>query len=202
MSKNLVYQLTVGLLIGLVLVLAGTQLFNQPYIYQGSLIDPPVPAADFTLLSGEGARFRLNEQQGKIVLLYFGYTFCPDVCPTTLYDISKVKEKLGDQGEDVVFAMITVDPERDSLEKLGEYVTTFDPTFYGLTGDLETLEAVWADYGIFRQKNEVEGSAGYLVDHTARIYVISRQGKLRLTFPFGITWEAMVDDLNQLLEEQ
>ena len=201
MRKNLYYQFGVGLLLTLVLVFAGTKLFSQTYTYQGSLIDPPVPAPDFSLSAGDGTLFQLSDHQGQIVLLYFGYTFCPDVCPTTLYDLTQVKGKLGDQAKDIVVAMITVDPERDSLEKMGQYVATFDPAFFGLSGEIDALEAVWADYGVFRQKNEVEGSTGYLVNHTARVYIIDRDGNLRLTFPFGMAWEAMADDLNHLLGE-
>lgn len=201
MSKTLFIQLAVGLSLGLVLVIVSTQFFDHSYAYQGSLIDPPTPAADFVLVSSDGTPFQLSNNKGEIVLLYFGYTFCPDVCPTTLYDIAKVKEKLGDRSKEIVVAMIAVDPERDTLEKLGHYVSTFDPTFFGLSEDFETLESVWDDYGVFRQKNDVESSAGYLVDHTARIYVIDRDGLLRLTFPFGMNWEAIAGDLNQLLDE-
>jgi len=201
MSKNLFYQLAAGLALGLLLVLFGNIFFNKPYSFQGSLISPPVTASNFSLQSGDGTQFELSEQKGSIVLLYFGYTFCPDVCPTTLYEITKIKEKLGNQSEEIVVAMITVDPDRDTPSLLVDYVTTFDSSFYGLSGDIEALEVVWADYGIFRQKTKVESSAGYLVDHTARIFVVDQDGNLRLTFPFGMAWEAMADDLKHLLSE-
>jgi protein SCO1 len=171
------------------------------YNYQGSIIDPPAPAPDFELTAADGKPFRLADHRGRIVLLYFGYTFCPDVCPTTLYDLTLVKEKLGEQSRDLVVAMISVDPERDPLPKLGEYVTTFDPVFYGLSGATETLASVWADYGVYVGVNEVEGASGYLIDHTARVYVVDRGGNLRLTFPFGMDWEAMAADLEYLLKE-
>jgi protein SCO1/2 len=136
-----------------------------------------------------------------VVLLYFGYTFCPDVCPTTLYDLTRVKEALGEDSTDIVVAMITVDPERDTPEMLFNYVTTFDPAFIGLSDDIENLESMWSAYGVYRMLNDVESSAGYLVDHTARIYVIDRLGNLRMTFPFGMNWEGMADDLDHLLAE-
>jgi protein SCO1/2 len=98
--------------------------------------------------------------------------------------------------------MVTVDPDRDSLEKLGDYVSTFDPAFHGLSGDLQTLEIVWSSYGVYREKNFVNSSAAYLVDHTARVYVIDRQGNLRMTFPFGMQWEAMADDIKHLIDGQ
>jgi len=174
----------------------------QPqYVYQGSVIDFPSPAPDFELTAADGKVFRLSNHRGRIVLLYFGYTFCPDVCPTTLYDLTQVKEKLGDQATDLDVVMITVDPERDELAKLGEYITTFNPAFYGLSGTRPALEAVWADYGVYVGVNEVEGASGYLIDHTARLFVIDRAGNLRLTFPFGMAWEAMAADLTVLLSE-
>jgi protein SCO1/2 len=201
MRKKLLFQLAGGLLIIMSLAVVYTTLLNKPYQFQGSIIDPPVPATDFVLKSGDGTQFQLSTYRGKVVLLYFGYTFCPDVCPTTLYDLAQVKTKLGVKSKDIIVAMITVDPERDTLEKLGEYATTFDSSFFGLRGDIKTLKAVWADYGVFRQKNEVESSARYLIDHTARVYVIDREGNLRMTFPFGIDWEAIADDLAYLLSE-
>ena len=177
-------------------------IFTSQYVYQGSLIEPPSPAPDFELTAADGKLFRLADQRGRIVLLYFGYTFCPDVCPTTLYDLTLVKKQLGNQAQNIDVAMITVDPKRDERTKLGDYVTTFDPAFYGLTGDRAALEAVWAAYGVYVGINETDGASGYLIDHTARIFVIDQGGNLRLTFPFGMSWEAMAADLEALLSEQ
>jgi protein SCO1/2 len=188
-----------SLLIALLLVTAACSL-SSDYTFQGSQIDPPAPAPDFTLESTRGAPFHLSEQRGKVVLLYFGYTYCPDVCPTTLYDLSRLTKSIEQDG-DIVVAMVTVDPQRDQLEKLDAYVTTFDSQFQGLSGDLSTLESVWAAYGVYRAENQMEGSTNYLVDHTARVYVIDPQGNLRLTFPFGMSWEAMAADVAHLVED-
>lgn len=201
MNKNLFLQLS-GLILGLLLVMVGILIFEKPYQFQGSLIDPPMPAPDFDLNSAKGTRFRLQDFQGKIILLYFGYTFCPDVCPTTLYDLARARESLGEKKDEIMIAMVTVDPERDSLEKLGAYVSTFDPSFYGLSGDVQTLETVWTSYGVYREKKIIDSGTAYLVDHTARVYVIDRQGNLRITFPFGMRWEAIADDLAHLFDEQ
>ncbi len=200
MFRKLVFQLGIGLVIGLIIV-AGYTWIARTYTYQGSLIDPPVPAADFSLPAGDGATFTLAEQRGKVVLLFFGYTHCPDVCPTTLYDFQKIKTRLGEQADAVRFVFITVDPERDTVDVLEEYVTTFDPDFVALSGDLDQLEAVWQAYGVFRQKQDIGSAGGYAMDHTARVYVIDAQGNLRLTFPFGMAAEAMADDLIHLLNE-
>jgi protein SCO1/2 len=200
-NKRLNLQITVGLLAAALLLAAAFRLRTPAYTYQGSLINPPALAPDFELDSNLGTPFRLSEQRGKFVLLYFGYTFCPDVCPTTLYDLSMLTQSLEEQAGDIQVAMVTVDPQRDTLDNLGSYVTTFDPTFLGLSGDPAKLEAVWQAYGVYRAENQVEGAAGYLVDHTARVYVIDPQGELRLTFPFGISWQAMAADLEHLMGE-
>ena len=201
MTKNLVRQLLIGVVIGIVLV-AGFYFFAQPYVYQGSLIDPPLPAADFSLTRVDGSAFHLADKEGKVVLLYFGYTACPDVCPTTLSDLARMKERLGDDAEMIEVAMITVDPERDTAEYLDTYAKAFDPLFVGLTGEFDELEAIWQDYGVYRKKQESTSSLGYLVDHTARVYVVDTHGNLRLTFPFGMAVEAMAEDLEYLLENE
>ncbi len=200
MPKKLLLQLLIGLTLGFAIV-AGAHFFNQPYTYQGSLIDPPAPASDFTLKTGAGTTFQLGEQHGKIVLLFFGYMHCPDVCPTTLYDFKQIKALLSEQADDIRFVFITVDPERDTLEMLTEFVTTFDPDFIGLSGERAELEPVYKAYGVYAEKKEVGSAAGYLMDHTARIYVIDPNGNLHLTFPFGMSPEAMVEDLTHLLKE-
>jgi protein SCO1/2 len=200
MPKNLFRQLLIGVMIGVILI-AGFYFFAQPYSYQGSLIDPPLPAADFSLEKADGATFRLSEHQDKVVLLYFGYTACPDVCPTTLYDLAKMKRLMGEESAaKIEVVMITVDPERDTTEYLNIYVTSFDPRFIGLSGEEEALGAIWQDYGVYREVKEETGATGYLVDHTARVYVVDPNGNLRITFPFGMAPEAMADDLVHLLK--
>lgn len=200
-NKRLTLQIAAGLLTATLLLVAAIGLNPRLYTYQGSLIDPPALAPDFELDSTRGTPFRLSEQRGKFVLLYFGYTFCPDVCPTTLYDLSRLTQSFADQSGDIQVAMVTVDPQRDTLDKLGSYVTTFDPNFLGLSGETTALKAVWQAYGVYRAENQVQGASGYLVDHTARVYLIDPQGNLRLTFPFGISWEAMAADLENLMGE-
>jgi len=189
-------------MVGIILV-AGFYFFAQPYTYQGSFIEPPLPAADFSLSRSDGTIFRLSDQQDKLVLLYFGYTACPDVCPTTLYDLTKVKTRLGEEdASKIQVVMVTVDPERDTSDLLEKYVTAFDPLFIGLSGSMEELESIWSSYGVYRKRQDNTGATGYLVDHTARVYVVDANGNLRLTFPFGMTAEAMADDLVHLIESK
>jgi protein SCO1/2 len=164
------------------------------------LIDPPIPVDDFTLQRPDGQSFTLSDQQGKVVLIFFGYTSCPDVCPTTLADFKQIRARLGDAAGNVQFVFITVDPERDTPERIGQYVTTFHPAFIGLTGSQAELESVYAGFGVFVEKEDTGSSAGYLVSHTSRVYVIDQDGKLSLTFPFGMEAEAMAEDIAHLVK--
>jgi protein SCO1/2 len=201
MSKRLLLQLAIGLLLGLALILVISQFLTQPYTYQGSYIDPPLPAADFSLDSTDGTVFRLSEKRGQVVLLFFGYTHCPDVCPTTLLDFRQVKASLGAEAGKVDFIFVTVDPERDTIEHLGSYVTRFDPSFIGLSGNFDEMQTVWDAYGVYRDVQDMGSAAGYLIDHTARVYVIDQSGDLTLTFPFGMESESMAEDIRHLVEE-
>ena len=172
------------------------------YDYQGSMIDPPVPAVDFSLTQQDGSSFTLNQQQGKVVLIFFGYANCPDVCPTTLADFKRVHEALGDQASDVEFVFITVDPERDTPEIIADYVAAFNPDFVGLSGTEEELQPVWDAYYVVRNKVESDSALGYLMEHSARVMVIDKQGMLRMTFPFGMAAEAITEDVQHLLAEE
>src|SRR3972149_9089604 len=126
----------------------GTELFARPSVFQGSLIVPSVPAQDFTFTDQYGQPFELSDQQGKVILMFFGYTNCPDVCPLTLADFKQLKSQLGEAAEQVSFVFITVDPERDTQERIKEYLANFDPAIVGLTGEHHELEHIWQDYGV------------------------------------------------------
>lgn len=188
----------VGLLFGVVIALAGC---SGSYVYQGSLIDPPAPAADFALTDQHGQPFRLSDQQGKVVLIAFGYTNCPDVCPLTLANFKEIKAELKDQVGEVQFAFVTIDPERDTQERLQAYIGSFDPEFIGLSGDMSDLESVWKSYGVYRSKRDTGSASGYAMDHTSRLYTIDKSGNLRLTFPFDMDQMAVASDLRHLAQE-
>jgi protein SCO1/2 len=168
--------------------------------FAGQALVPPPAAMDFTLQASDGSEFKLSQQRGKVVLLSFGYTFCPDVCPTTLVELSQVRARLGDAAKRVQTAFITLDPERDTPERLSIYTKAFDPTFIGLTGSVEQLAHVRTMYGVIAEKETAHGgSAGYLIAHSAYTYVIDPKGQLRVLFPFGLSIEEMADDIKQLL---
>jgi protein SCO1 len=171
----------------------------EPAFKSGAL-EPPRPAPDFALKKPDGTEFRLSRQRGVVVALAFGYTFCPDVCPTTLAELAAVRAKLGGDANKLAVVFITVDPERDGPERLRSYTAAFDRTFTGLTGSAEQLAAVRQAYGVTARKRIVPGtSAAYLIDHSAFVYVIDAEGRLRLMFLFGTSIDDMAHDIHLLL---
>jgi protein SCO1/2 len=183
-------------LLSLLVVLAGC---GTSYAFAGSEIDPAPPAPEIALIDQAGQPFSLEAYDGKAVVLYFGYTTCPDACPTTLSDYLAVKEMLGDRAEDVAFALVTIDPERDTPERLGEYLAFFDPDFVGLTGSAEEIAETARSYGVSYARVEYpESATRYLMDHTTLTYVIDPQGRLRLTYPEAADPAAIAEDLRHL----
>jgi len=174
----------------------------RPYQFKGTEYADDVSAADFALTDTAGRPFRLHEQQGKLVLLFFGYTYCPDVCPATLAEMKRVMEGLGDKLPNTRFLFITVDPERDTPEQLGQHLANFHPGLIGLTGTPETLQAVYSDYGIYAAKvPQAESAAAYTMEHTARLFLIDQQGRLRLSYTYGTPAEDILQDMVHLLNE-
>jgi protein SCO1/2 len=168
--------------------------------FRTGVLEPPSPAPDFTLRTDGGKTFRLRDWRGNVILLYFGYTSCPDVCPTTLAEFAQVKQALGSASQRLRVALVTVDPERDTPKRLRTYVQAFAPTFVGLTGNRKSLAAVWKAYGVYVQSHRVPGSSeGYVVDHSATTFVIDTNGMLRLAIPFGTPVEDIRHDLQLLL---
>lgn len=189
-----------GGLIGLLLILLGVWFVLRPYTYRGTSIEPPLPMADFQLTDQHGADFRLSDLKGKLVLVFFGYTYCPDVCPITLATFRQVRANLTQQADKVRFVFITVDPQRDSPEVLAKHLQNFDAQFIGLTGEEEELAKVWKQFGAYREIRQVEGSQNYLVDHTARIYVLDADQNLILTYPYDIGARILLEDMRHLLK--
>ncbi|MDD2694806.1 MAG: SCO family protein [Anaerolineales bacterium] len=199
-TRNALVLLTLSIV--LAALLAGYTLGERPYRFRGSLIDPPAPAADFELLDQNEQPWRLSAQRGKIVLLFFGYTYCPDVCPITLTEFKRIGEALGEQAGEVRFVFITIDPQRDTPARLGAHLGRFDPGIIGLTGEPAALQAVWGAYGVYQKSQERGSAGGYLVDHTSRVYLIDASGNWRLTYPFEIGAEAITADIRHLLRSE
>ena len=176
-------------------------IFVKPHVFSGSVIDPAIPAPDFTLPSSQGGEYQLSDRTGKFVLIFFGYTHCPDVCPTTLYEMKEIKARLKEYANNVEFVFITVDPDRDTQEQLTSYLSSFDESFFGLSGSQEQLEGVWKDYGVYREIQEVDNSLGYLVNHTSRLYLINSQNELMITYLYEATVDEITSDLKYLIKK-
>lgn len=198
--KQLIFG-ALALALGLTAGYFGLRMFSAPPALHGTVMEEPSQLSDFTLTGHTGERVSLTDYRGQVVLLYYGYTFCPDVCPTTLAEIKQAWAALEGQADDVQVLMVTVDPERDTVEKLAEYMGFFGSGFLGLTGSEAEITAATAPYGIYFEKQEVEGASGYLVDHTAAVLVVDREGFLRILYPYGVPSEDMAADLEILLDE-
>lgn len=199
MDKKLIYiGISALALIGLVAVVS--TLFSKPPAFRGTSYAEPFPvAADFNLTQANGIPFNLRDQQGKIVLLFFGYTSCPDFCPTTLAEMNLVMNQLGDKSENVQVVFVSVDPKRDTPEKIQAYAGQFHPGFIGLSGSQEELEPIWQSYSIFREEVESDSSLGVIVNHTVRLYLVDKQGNLRLSYAYGSPVDDIVHDIEFLL---
>ena len=154
---------------------------------------------DFTLTDHNGEKRSLTDYRGKVVLLFFGYTVCPDVCPTTLLEMKGALEKLGPQADQVQVLFISIDPARDTPELIKNYLSGFDSRIVGLSGTTEQVAQVAKQYAARYRKREIGSAAGYLVDHTAFSYLIDQEGKLRYLFPFKTPPAFMVRGINKLL---
>ena len=156
---------------------------------------------DFTLTDGDGKPFNLSDLKGKVVVLSFGYTNCPDVCPTELLTQNDVLKQLGDQAKDVKVAFVSVDPERDTPEVIGKYAKQFNPDFIGLTatGD-QSLPVIKQQYRVVSAKgNQGADSNTYLVDHTAGAYLVDKNGDVAIFEPYGSEPAAIAADIKTLL---
>ncbi|MBI2504432.1 MAG: SCO family protein [Candidatus Latescibacteria bacterium] len=137
---------------------------------------------DFALTDYRGAPFRLQDQRGKIALLFFGYTSCPDACPTTLIRLTQAIQLLGEARTDLLVAFVTVDPARDTPKALGEYLANFSLPALGLSGSDAEIHQVATRYGATYKRGADTAEGGYLMDHTDRVFLIDQQGALRYLF--------------------
>lgn len=201
MSRKLLVSVGVLLVIGIFAAIFINVGSGEAYQFAGGEITPAKPAAPLELTDQNGEPFTLDSLKGKVTLVYFGYTTCPDLCPTTLSDFTAVKSALGEDAADIAFVMVTIDPERDSSARLKEYLGFFDADFIGLRGDEPQTELVKNEYGVVANRVEYPDSATkYLMDHTSLIYVIDAEGRLRLTYTYGTDPALIVKDMQYLLK--
>lgn len=155
--------------------------------------------SDFALTDHHGKLRRLADFRGRVVVLFFGYTQCPDVCPTNMGNMREVMARLGPDAERVQMLFMTIDPERDTRELLAQYVPAFHPSFLGLYADPATTLATAKEFKVFYQKQPGSSPSTYTVDHTAGSYAFDPQGRLRLYLRHGETPDRIAEDLRKLL---
>ena len=188
------------LLLGaLLLASAGCDRVTQMH---GVMIEPPraVSAYEFTL--SDGKRVSTAAERGRPLLVFFGYTHCPDVCPTTLADWKRAKEKIGSDADRVRFVFVTIDPERDTPVLAERYAKQFDASFLGVVGDSATTRRILADFGASAAReaaSAVAADSSYSMGHSAQTFLIDDKGRMLAIYPFGIGWEALVADLKTIL---
>lgn len=156
-------------------------------------------ARDFRLTDFNGKPRSLADFRGRVVVVFFGYTQCPDVCPTTLSDMAEVKKRLGTDGDKLQVIFVTLDPDRDAPQVLAQYVPGFDPSFIALYGTRDETAAVAKDFKVFYQKVPGKTETSYTLDHTAGSYVFDREGKVRLFLRHAGAVDPIVEDLRKLL---
>ncbi len=172
----------------------------QPYVWHGSPYSDPQPAPAFALVDTAGKAFDSGEAHGSAVLLFFGYTFCPDVCPATTADVAWSMEQLGPLAERATFAFITVDPRRDTAEVLRRFLDGFNTRFVGLTGTPAQLESTRQAYGVYAEPEPSADPDTYLITHTSRLFLIDSDGLLVASYPFGTPRADLLADLQHVLE--
>jgi protein SCO1/2 len=173
-----------------------------PYEYHGIVWPTAETVDDFTLTTQHSEETQLSDFREKFAVIYFGYTYCPDVCPTVLTTLSQaLAEMKAADREQVQVVLVTVDPERDTPEVLADYLAHFDSSFVGLTGTADQIAQAAEAFGVYFNKGEGSAASGYVVDHTATVSVLDREGRLRLLFTFGTPAEDIAADLTQLLHE-
>jgi protein SCO1/2 len=168
--------------------------------FQGSDVTGVGFGRDFRLTDHNGKPRTLEDFRGKVVVLFFGYTQCPDVCPTTLAELAQVMHKLGPDANRVQVLFVTVDPERDTGELLSRYVPAFDPSFLGLRGDAQATAQVAKEFKILYQKQPGSTPGSYSVDHSAGTFIFDTQGRLRVYVSYGQGPETFAHDIAALLK--
>ena len=181
------------------LLVACDKLSDKPVVFNNVDITGADYARQFTLVDHTGKPRTLADFKGKVVFLFFGYTQCPDVCPTTMAEMAAVMKALGPQASQVQVLFITVDPERDTQELLAQYVPAFDPSFIGLRGDADATAATAKEFKVFYAKSPGATPQSYSVDHTYGSYVFDRSGKIRLFVRHGKGPAPILHDIALLL---
>lgn len=168
--------------------------------YKGMIADPPRDIPSFSYTAADGSVREMAAAKGRPMVVFFGYTHCPDVCPTTLADWKRIKAELGERANKVQFVFVSVDPERDTPEVAERYVRQYDSTFTAVSADSATTAKILAAFGAAAFRDSTEDDAGgYFVTHSAQVFLVNDKGRLLTLYPFGTPREALAADLDRLL---
>lgn len=193
--------LSAGLLLGVFGMLAGCDTTAKVEAFQSTDITGANFGKDFHLTDPNGKARSLADFKGKVVVLFFGYTHCPDVCPTTLAELAMIMKQLGDDAKNVQVLFVTVDPERDTPQLLAKYVPSFDSSFLGLYGDPDATLKTAKEFKVVYQKIAGSRPGNYTMDHSAGTYVFDQKGRLRLFVSYGQGAAVFLHDIRILLAQ-
>lgn len=172
---------------------------GDDYKFFGIPLSPLVTAPDIELTRGDGSRFAIGAQKGRASLVFFGYTNCPDICPTTLADWKQVKTALGDDAAKVNFVFVTVDPGNDTPEVMQAYVEKFDPAFIALSGGQAQVDAVSKAFGVSAFADGMLDSGHPAMAHPSRVYLVDTEGRIRFVYPPGLKPDEIASDVKHVL---
>jgi protein SCO1/2 len=169
------------------------------------IIDPPRAVDDFTLIADDGEPLSISDLQGQPVLLYFGYTYCPDVCLITLSDVRRVRHLLGEDADKLHYVFVSVDGERDTPERLRQFFGSYDDTEFmtGMQGDEDVLNSIKTDYALVWElhTDDADEYGNYIVDHSSQLYLLDANGDLAYTFAYGTQADTMTGYIQKLLTD-
>jgi protein SCO1/2 len=168
------------------------------HTFAGVMHEPAVPVTDFALIDQSGASFSLSDLRGRWILLAYGYTHCPDVCPLTLAHLREVKKQLNLDTDQLAVVFVTIDPERDTTDVMQQYIEHFDAQFKALTGNARQIAKAAAAFNVKYAKQASDSAAGYSLQHTAYIFAIDPEFQLRVTYPYEVLPDEIVADLRYM----
>lgn len=211
--KNIILTFIAGLLpLGLAVVLLtyvarnnddDAKEKNTPTVespLNASVIEPPLEIPDFTMESTTGTTYVHQEHNVKFRLMYFGYLACPDFCPTTMAKLKQVYEALNAPKDNIEIIFVSVDPERDTIERLTTYVNAFHPDFVGLRAEPAAMPAILQPFGVTAIKNTVDSALGYVMDHTTAVYLVDENGNVMGRYAYNASREDIIHDLELLIQ--
>ena len=196
-TARMLWLVAGGVALGLLAIAATSYVMRLDQ--KAEIVSVPI-GGPFELIDQDGRLVTEQDLAGRLMLVYFGYTFCPDVCPTSLQTMSVALEQLGDDALDVAFLFVTLDPKRDTLAQMKAYVSLFEPGPVALTGTAEQVAAAARAYRVYYRLHDDDGDEDYLVDHSSFVYLMDREGRYLAHFGHAATPEQMVEEIRQALD--